>query len=310
MPACLCAAVGMKRVPASVSGFFYDDLAAKLLAQGRIEFDRSSFREMASGEGLLDPSSKPSDALVIGVRSFMHPIDALEDRCARMLNLVPYFEGRYIRNETDWQRRILPKLRDFVFQEARSSDHLRLVLDAHVSLAFAVGTLLNVKSGKRVEIEQRTGGRRFWSMDDQPVDARWPKFEFDEAVLDKGADGLALAVGLTHDVSAAVRDFVKSQAPAVGLILHCRPQGGASQQSVHCGRHAWMLAESAVQQIRRLRDGGSGTGRLHVFVAGPNAFTFFLGQHQQVIGPAAVYEWDFDGHRGGSYSLSLTLGVF
>ena len=99
-----------------------------------------------------------------------------------MLNLVPYFDGRYIRNEADWQDRIFPALREFVLEAARSSDHLRLVLDAHVSLAFAVGAILNVKSGKRIEIEQRTGGRRFWSMDDQPADPDWPAFDFDEEV--------------------------------------------------------------------------------------------------------------------------------
>jgi hypothetical protein len=56
-------------------------------------------------------------------------------------------------------------LRAFVLEAARANDRLRLVLDAHVSLAFAVGTVLDVKCGKAIEIEQRTGGRRFWCMD-------------------------------------------------------------------------------------------------------------------------------------------------
>ena len=45
-----------------------------------------------------------------------------------------------------------------------------------------------------------------------------------------------------------------------------------------------------------------------VFIAGPNAFTFFLGQHQQALGPVSSYEWDFDGQRGGGYSLGLSVG--
>ncbi|PKP68837.1 MAG: hypothetical protein CVT83_04895 [Alphaproteobacteria bacterium HGW-Alphaproteobacteria-5] len=303
------AAVGLKRVPASESGFIYDDMAEKLLAQGRTEFDRDSFREMARGEVLLTDPAPSRNGLTIGVRSFMHPIDDLENRCERMLDLVPCFDGRYIRNPADWQQRLYPALRDFVLDAARTGDRLRLVVDAHVSLAFAVGALLNVKSGKRIDIEQRTGGRRFWSMDDQPAEPAWPIFEFSEEVIDARAPEMALAVGLTHDVSDGVRAFIKSQAPGIGRILHCRPQGGPSQQSVRCGRHGWMLAESAVQQLRRLREGSAAGRQLHIFIAGPNAFAFFLGQHQQAIGPAAVYEWDFDGQRGGGYSLGLSAGA-
>lgn len=303
------ATVGMRRVPASESGFFYDDLAAKLLAQGRVEFDRDGFRKMAINEGLLDPSGKPSDALVVGVRSFMHPIDNMEDRCERMLNLVPYFDGRYVRDETDWQERVFPELREFVLGAARTTDRLRLVLDAHVSLAFSVGALLNVKSGKHVEIEQRTGGRRFWSMDDAPVGAGWARFAVEDELLDHGRDEIAVAVGLTHDVSPAVGAFVRQNLNRVGRIIHCWPEGGPSQQSVRCGRHAWMLSEAVVQQLQALRGQGYRASPVHIFIAGPNGFAFFLGQQQQAIGPAAVYEWDFDGQRGGGYSLGLTFGA-
>lgn len=303
------AAVGLKRVPASESAFPYDVLAAALLAQGRTVFDRHSFREMARAEGILGDPAPSGNGLTIGIRSFMHPIDNLENRCERMLDLVPHFDGRYIRDPADWQQRLLPELRAFVLDAARTGDRLRLILDAHVSLAFTVGTLLNVKSGKQLEIEQRTGGRHFWSMDDAAPDSAWPAFEFHEEVMDESTTEIALAVGLTHDVSGAVRAFVRSRASGVGRILHARPRGGPSQQSVQCGRHCWMLAEAAVQQLRRLREGGAGHGRLHIFSAGPNAFAFFLGQHQQALGPASVYEWDFDGQRGGGYSLGLSLGT-
>ena len=302
------ATVGMQRVSDSKSGFLYDDLAAKLLAQGRIEFDRDSFREMCRQEGLLSPSDQSRDALTIGVRSFMHPIDSLEDRCHKMLNLVRYFDGRYVRNDAAWEGQIYPELRDFVLNAARSTDHLRLVLDAHVSLAVAVGAVLNVKSGKGIEIEQRTGERRFWSMNDQPADTGWPTFTFDEEVVAKHQPDVAVAIGLTHDLSIAVRRFVTSRLHHTGRIMYCVPEGGPLQQLVQCGRHAWMLAESVVQQIRRLRDTGSGQDRLHVFIAGPNAFAFFLGQHQQALGLAAIYEWDFDRLRGGGYSLGITVG--
>jgi hypothetical protein len=302
-------AVGMKRVPASSSSFLYDDLIFKWYDQRRTEYDRERFYTMCQQEGLLESTGRPqpNDALTIGVRSFMHPIDNLESRCERMLSLVPYFEGRYIRNETDWQRQLLPELRDFVIKASRSTDHLRLILDTHVSLAFAVGMLLNVKSGKRIEIEQRTDGRRFWARDDEATELSWPTLLFDETVLDESQDEIALAIGLTHNVGQAVQDFVQRTLHRVGLILHCRPENGASQQSVRCGQHAWRLAEATVRRIQDLRGNGRRLRPVHIFVAGPNGFAFFLGQLQQAIGPAAVYEWDFDGHRGGDYSLGLWL---
>ena len=301
------AVVGLKRVPPSQSAFLYDDLIVKLLAQGRVSFDRDSFREMALQEGILGKPANRECVPIIGVRSFMHPIDHLENRCHRILNLVPYFDGRYIRNDADWEERISPELREFVLDKASYADRLRLVLDTHVSLAFATGSLLNVKSGKQIEIEQRTGGRHFWSMDDATLDPTWPKFVFKDEII-SDSDEIAIAAGLTHDVSPAVRSFVRGKLQRVGRIIHCRPEGGASQQSVSCGRHAWQLAESVVRHLLSICNQGHRASLLHVFIAGPNGFTFFLGQ-QLVIRPACLYEWDFEYQRGGGYSLGLSVTV-
>jgi hypothetical protein len=51
-----------------------------------------------------------------------------------------------------------------------------------------------------------------------------------------------------------------------------------------------------------------GADRMHLFIAGPNAFTFFLGQRQTAVGPIRLYEFDFDGSRR-SYTAALTLPV-
>lgn len=299
--------VGLRRVPANESSFLYDDLAAKLLAQGRIEFDRESFLAMARQERLLSSSVPPRRASAVGVRSFMHPIDPLEDRCGKLLNLVQHFDGRYVREQALWESRIWPELRSFLVEAARSTDHLQLLLDAHASIAFGAGAILNVKSGKRTEVEQRTGGRHFWSIDDQPETLDWPTFAFEEEWVDASAGGLALAVSLTHDVSAGVRAFAAG-GRGIGRILHCRLAGGPSQKSVLSGRHAWSLAEAIIRQVlemlaqRRASD-------THFFAAAPNAFCFFLGQHQQALGKVTVYEWDFDGLRGGGYTPGLSVGT-
>ena len=234
----------------------------------------------------------------------MHPFDNLEARCDETLNLVPHFDGRYIRDEADWAARVLPELRTFIVAAAQANDHLRLVIDAHVSLAFGVGALLDVKSGKTIEIEQRTAGRRFWSSDDLPADPAWPELTFSEETLAAAGDEVAVAIGLTHDIGNAVRHYVKGM-PAIGRLVHVGLERGPSSRSVKCGHHAHLLAEVVTARLRAGQPHGGRPRTTHIFIAGPNAFAFFFGQRHVALGPCAVYEWDFEGRRGGSYRLGF-----
>jgi len=111
-------------------------------------------------------------------------------------------------------------------------------------------------------------------------------------------------VSLTHDALGAVRAHVASALPAVGKILVARPDGGSSAKSVSCGEHAFELAEALVRQIVASR---SGVAPVHLFIAAPNGFTFFLGQRQPGLGRTTLYEFDFEGAQGGGYRPSLSL---
>jgi SMODS-associated and fused to various effectors sensor domain len=298
------AANGLIRVPNAEAGFFYDDLIAKLHAQGRKQFDRTSFREMCEQEKLFDHYDQ-RNPVSIGVRSFMHPIDNLEARSDRTLNLVPHFDGRFIRDGAAWNATVFPELQAFVLSASQDVDHLRLILDAHVSLAFGVGAILNMKSGKTVEIEQRTGGRRFWSATDLPFDSDWPILSFEFEHLAPGRN-LAVAVSFAHDITKDVRSYVQSL-PDVGRILHVRLASGASGRSVICGHHAQLLADALLAKIREEAFAGDPRPTSHIFYAGPNAFAFLLGQKQPALGPVVIYEWDFEGTGHGSYRPGLRL---
>ncbi len=294
------AAVGLVRVPTSEAGFFYDDLIGKLHGQGRKDFDRESFRAMCEQENLFD-KDRERNPVTVGVRSFMHPIDDLEARCDKTLNLVPQFDGRFIRDEQAWNDALFPELRGFFLGAARANDYLRIILDTHVSLAFAVGSILNVKSGKTVEIEQRTGGRRFWSATDLPADQNWPNLSVELETVAEGTER-AVGVSFTHDVTNDVRKYVNGN-PAIGSILHVGLTSGPSRQSVQCGHHAQILADALLAELRS----GGAKPVTHIFIAAPNAFAFFLGQNQPAIGPTVIYEWDFEGTRDGTYRPGLRL---
>ena len=296
--------VGLHRIPLHESAFPYDDLIFQWMAQGRLEFNRASLKALCAREGLLGRGE--GGPKVYGVKSFEHPIDQLEERCDKVLNLVPAFDERYIRDQADWSATLYPELKRFILEAAHEADSVRLVLDAHASLAFAAGSVLNVKSGRRVELEQRTGGRHIWSADDRAHDPSWPALEVSNSVLDATQPDVIVAIGLTHNLSGDVQSFLERNELPAGRLMVLTPGGKPGAQSVICGRHAFELAQQVTEEVRQSRLAG-GTGRLHLFVAAPNAFTFFLGQHQLLLGPTTLYEFDFDGARGRSYVPSLQL---
>jgi SMODS-associated and fused to various effectors sensor domain len=69
-----------------------------------------------------------------------------------------------------------------------------------------------------------------------------------------------------------------------------------------------MLAETVVQRLRDVADTGHRYKRVHAFISAPNGFSFFLGQHQQAIGPTTLYEFDFENKRGGGYTPGIMVG--
>ncbi|CAO4171687.1 SAVED domain-containing protein [Methylorubrum populi] len=300
----LFAYVGLRRVPCNQSAFPYDDLVFQWMAQGRLEFDRASLHAICNREGLIGQGEgRPR---VYGVKSFEHSMDHLEERCLRVLDLVPAFDERYIRSETDWADTLYPALKTFLLSAAKGEPRLRLAIDAHVTLAFAAGSVLNMKSGRIVELEQRTTGRQVWSAEDAPADPSWPTLS--AAVVETGSGGsdLAVAISLAHDVDDDVLRYLQRAQPAVGRLLSLRTTGAIGATSVVCGCHAFELAEAATRLVREKR-GFDPAATLHLFVAAPNSFTFFLGQRQPVIGRVTLYEFDFEGGRDRSYAPALML---
>lgn len=296
---------GLRRVPVNESSFVYDDVAFQWLAQGRLDFNRQTFREACKREGLLDGDGRAH--VVFGVKSFEHPFDRLEDRCTVVLDLIPHFDERAIRDQADWTTTLYPQLKNFLQAAATDNQQLRLILDAHITLAFAAGSVLNIKSGRNVEIEQRTVHRTVWHASDMPRDPTWSGWVFDLETVNASDGDMAVAVCLTHDVVPAVKAHMAALLPQAGSLLIARPTCGPGARSVVCGQHAFDLAEGLALQVNQRRP--VNRPPLHLFIAAPNAFTFFLGQRQPGLGKATLYEYDFEGANGGGYKPSLSLPI-
>lgn len=300
-------ASGLRRIPSHESAFLYDDLIFQWMGQGRLEFDPGSLRAACSSEGLLLEQAERTFS--IGVKSFEHPFDALEDRCIDVLDLTSEFDDRFIREDEDWTDKLYPALHAFLTTAGRTSPRLRLILDTHASLAFAAGSVLNLKSGRIVDIEQRTIGHAVWSADDRQPDPAWAQLDTETFDLENDQVETAVAIGLTHDIAHDVRAYIEASLPTVGRLLVCRPSGGSGTQSVQCGRHAFDLAAEVVARVRAAQTAGT-CSMMHIFIAAPNTFTFFLGQRQPLLGRTRLYEFDFAYERSGSYAPSLTLPMF
>lgn len=303
----LFAVVGLRRVPPHESAFLYDDLVFQWMGQGRVEFDRKGFKELCAGEGLFgDAIERPK---VYGVKSFEHAFDRLEDRCEEVLNFVPEFDERFIREDADWSATLYPELKGFLQSAANDRPRIRLALDAHTTLAFAAGSVLNIKSGRAVELEQQTIARNVWAADDVPTDPDWPTLVQTSIELNADGQDIAVSFGITHDIIDDVRRYVEDQLPSVGHLLFLRPSTGANSLVVAAGRHAFDLAQSTKEAIRSIKRMKSPSTVSHLFVSAPNALTFFLGQQAAVLGRVRLYEFDFEGGRDHSYRPSLTLPV-
>lgn len=280
----------------------YDQLPFAWAAQGRVDFDKRAFHEACRQADVL---AKPKRTISFGVKSFEHSIDRLEDRCEDVLDLVPAFNDRFIRDTEAWRAELQPRIQTFLREAARRSpDRLRLSLDAHASLAFAAGAVLDTKSGRIVELEQRTPNRRIWAPDDEPFSEGWPTWRFDTVKLDAPADGVALAVCITHDVLPKVQEYL-ARSSVVGAVRVARLTIPPGQQAIVCGAHASVLAEALAAEAKRLRSMSGTLGRLHLFVAAPNAFSFYLGRHVHSLKPLTLYEFDFDAAKHGTYEPSL-----
>ena len=297
---------GLKRVPESDSTFLYDDIAFQWMSQGRLEYDRASFRDLCESEHLID--HEPERVHTFGVKTFVHAFDALEHRCVKVLDLTPEFDGRFIRDEAAWSNDLYPRLSSFLVEAAQSGETLRLAMDTHATLAFAAGSVLDMKSGRRVEFEQRSPARSFWAADDRSPDPSWAGLETEVIEVDPGESEIAVAGAITHDIAAEVRAYAQRELPRVGKVIVCRPRGGSGGQSVACGRHAADLAASIVGAARSATARAT-EARVHLFLAAPNALTFFLGQRIRMLGPTTLYEYDFEGSNDCSYRPSLSLPV-
>lgn len=299
------ASVGLREIAADQAHNPYDSLTQQFLMNGTNEFDPASFREMCGQQGLFAESAPPVGPPVIGIRSFMRFAERLEDECSSFVCVAKHFEGRHIRAPQEWHESVAPAIATFMNDPSfRAAEH-HILLECHTSLAFLAGYELDRKSGAEVFPIQKGVRKSLWRPSvtvegTTTVRAGWTVATHDVSLR---APDVAVAVSVARDVLADVMAFAAT-IPSLSAIVDVRVAEFGPRAVVDAD-HAVALADALAEVIRRHRPSAGAT--VHLFIAAPNGLTFFLAQHRAALGRVQLYEFDFDGAQGGSYTPSLRL---
>jgi hypothetical protein len=226
--------------------------------------------------------------------------ERMEDECARFVCVAKNFDRRYIRDAGLWGT-IGAEVGRFLGDPAFRAQEHHLLLDCHGTLAFLAGYELDRKSGARVFPVQKGVQTTVWRPSGGTRLAEWNATNY--PLNGEGTD-VALAISVTRDVMPMVRTFLDGQRN-FAFVIDARPSSGVGAGSIADADHAVALADRLADLVREHRPGAP--ARVHLFAAAPNGLLFFLGQHRAALGRIQLYEFDFEGEQGGSYSPSISL---
>jgi len=284
----------------------YVSLIKTLLMNGRKEFTRDELFQICKEENLwVGQRAEIQTSKVIGIRSFYRWAEKMENETEAMLCLLKYFDGRYLKSDASWDKDIIPELEQFLTREICSGEKIDLHIDAHASIAFAAGYCLDPKSGVDVAPIQRNNGREVWRPDRMKNIDDYPGWESNIIIKDNAALDMAVALSVRHDIVEDVEEYLAITGRSVCEIVSCYPKAGSSAVSIRDGTHAYLLADKIVSLLKKQMR--MKKGRLHIFIAAPNAFCFFLGQLSRGLGEIIFYEYDFDTDKSYSPAISLPL---
>ncbi|MBZ9801099.1 SAVED domain-containing protein [Mesorhizobium sp. ES1-6] len=285
------------------TAFQYDEAAKQLKIKNLNRFDRAGFEDWCRKENWF-LSKKPASRRSVAIRTFdpgATPADMLQALPDCTMTLTDNFHGRHLRDGVAWADLKQP-ITDFLKRMLGDRPDMRLFLDAHASVAFLAGATLGFKTGADVEIVQKgmNNPGQVWNAKDG-MDGPKPQIHIGPVGDSKD---VAVSIGLARDPIQQVREYVAGGLPEVGSIMHVVPDGGVGQDAIKGGTHAATIATAIAAAISAIRKPGA---TIHIFVSGPNAFSFLLGQQAESMGRCIPYEFDFSSHVNGSYQPTFSI---
>lgn len=255
------------------------------------ELRRHKEQWLESCKNRLDPIKHSHDEskeqAIVGIKSFER---ATEDMPEDTLSLVDFFDGRYIKEDYQWDKEIFNSLDEFT-DNFDSKYEYKIYLETHLSIAFVSGYLLDSKSGIKIYPMQKTEGISDWSPEND-YKLGYPELKTDIETLSDEKEDVALVLGISRSILGDVKEFIKESELGISKIIHCNIDGRSGLNVIKDGTHAIELANSISKVLEEKRDTAEKRNTLHIFAACPVAFIFYLGQLSRMFGKIVLYEFD------------------
>ncbi|TWT01856.1 SAVED domain-containing protein [Planomicrobium sp. CPCC 101079] len=285
----------------------YIDLIKFAQKTGKTEFTKEAIIKLCEREGLWigKPLITPK-AIPIGIRSFSRNTEYMDNELIHLECLLENFNDRKIKKEYDWDTNIFPKVEKFLHEFTREKSSYHLYLETHSSIAFAAGYLLDSKAGVNVAPVQNYGGRQPWVPNPKVDLSGYTNWDYKVETLDNSAKDIAVVIAVRHDILEEVKFFIDQKQLPIKKIIVMTPGINPGAHIIKDATHAWILADNLATKVnnRALEDR---LGKMHIFMSGPNALTFFIGQNARAFGKFTLYEYNFETRIPGDYESSFSF---
>lgn len=238
------------------------------------------------------------------VSNFQDCIEEMQNE-TKILDLTVLFDGRYF-NGNSWNG-LVSILQDFIKKEMNSNDKYMLHIETLLSIAFVFGRLLHSKTQIEIYPMQTTNGRKeFWCPIEDP-DEDYKRLNH-EVFSREETGAIALVLGINRYILPNVNEYIKKEQINISKVINCNVGGEVGDETVINGKHAKKLA-SDIAAIIDSRNEDEKMNKLHVFAACPVSLMFYLGKLSKSFREVVLYEYDFEGGRGITYSKSFELPI-
>ncbi|MHB8087291.1 MAG: SAVED domain-containing protein, partial [Anaerolineaceae bacterium] len=277
--------------------------ARKLIVYQKLNFDRESLLKLFKDEGLFREEPLVRTVRTMGIRSFTRFAENLEAETDSCISVDDKFENRFPKDGESWNT-IGAMIKDYSNSQINQlgTCENKLILDCHSSFSFLAGYVFTHRShifpaGPR-PFQEMIKPQRDYSV---TSDSFWKTSLI--SLTDDEID-LAVAVSVSNQIDKQVIDYLNNNQTNIGKLLILENASGTGATSVKDAEHAWSLASTLIQEVRKYQISGHQT---MLFISAPNFLTFFIGQLSHPLGNLTLFEYDFDNQYHGTYFPSFSI---
>ena len=290
----------------------YDDLARKIIQDGPNTFNAVELMALLEKSGLIDTVAVASPApWLVGIRSFERQAVYLDEQMDELLDLLPLFDDRFLRDGFSWNEDVRPRVREFMtrIDNERRND-VELHLHCKLSIAYVAGSAVSRKSSTRYSFRQSgQRGTQIWRVNEGMGAKPEETWIVGEVELRQDAPDVAVAVSVSNDSTKDARLYVERWLPSVGRLLILEPIGGAGQRAVRDGAHAYDMGETFANIVNEKRTPEQRRSLLHILPSVPASVAFTMGRAGCRLGPTQLYEFALERNDPEGYSPSISLNT-